>query len=531
VNVLYRHRMAGRYGMVDPKRRAVKHAGVLTFVKVAGFGAASGVGMLVLAATEQSFAHLVNRSLETQVSKYDIASPIIGHAVALAIFGAAGTVAFSYVKKRVEKHGDIVEPAYLAPPTSPYVTAGPRSGIRFDQIGMEGRRFVLMTLTPEVISAVMGEPAIDPVRVVAGYEAGHNTEERAAACLQEMEAVGAFDRSLICIAAPTGVGYVSYTFAEALEYLTLGDCAIVVPQYALVPSALAIFDTHDGVNLQKMVIEMAHQRIKQMPAEQRPRLVQFGESLGAQVALDIAYPHGSVDFDAMGIDAGLYFGVPFRSATWNAWRRARSQFDPLQSIVLISEPDEFEQLSQTARRRMRHLMVVHDDDPVNKFAYSLIIRPPWWMGPPKTRPPKVPRETTWVPVGTAVLTAIDLLNGMDFRPGQFVRRGHDYRIDSRQCVIDAYGLDCTAEQSISIEKALREREQSWAARRMIARKFAKTRESVARTLQKWGVKKADESFDEFDMLGAGAVPTSVPSPRGSERGSVQSIPNSGTEAS
>lgn len=513
VNVYYRHRMAIRYGLVDPKRRAVKRAGLVSFVKASGIGVGSAAGMLALAATEQSMAHLVTQVLESRLKKYDIASPIVGHAVTLAIFTGAGTLAFSTVKKRVEKHGDIVEPAYLAPPTSDYVTAGPRSIIKFSQIGMEGRRFVLMALTPERISNVMNSPAIEPVRVVAGYETGKRTEDRAKVCLREMEAVGAFDRSIICIAAPTGVGYVSYTFAEALEYLTLGDCAIVVPQYALVPSALALFETHDGVNLQKLVIKMARERIQRMPEGTRPRLVQFGESLGAQVALDIAYPGGAPEFDAMGLDAGLYFGVPFRSTTWNAWRHGAREFDPNRSMVLISEPSEYFHLSQQRREQARHLMVVHDDDPVNKFTYRLIVRQPWWMGPPKTRPPKVPRETTWHPVTTFVLTTVDLMNGMDFKPGVFVRRGHDYRIDSREAVIEAFDLPCTPPQAEAIEAALREREQAWATRRMVARKFAKARDSVVSTLKAWGVTTQADSLGDFSMAVADVDPNSNGAPR------------------
>ena len=89
-----------------------------------------------------------------------------------------------------------------------------------------------------------------------------------------------------------------------------------------------------------------------------------------------------------------------------------------------------------------------------------------------------PAETIWRPVTTFVLTVIDLLNGMDFKPGEFVRKGHDYRMDSRGATAATFGLPCSDEQADAIDNALRIREQDWAARRLVARKFASARESV-----------------------------------------------------
>ena len=56
------------------------------------------------------------------------------------------------VKRNVERKGDVVEAAYPEPPTSEFVTAGPRSEFPFRQDRQEGRRFVLMALTPEEIT-------------------------------------------------------------------------------------------------------------------------------------------------------------------------------------------------------------------------------------------------------------------------------------------------------------------------------------------------------------------------------------------
>ena len=490
ITVMGRRRRAIRYGLVDPDRVAVEHAPIVGTLKAAAMGTAAGVGLLAVIGSEQIVAKRASALLHGHVGRVEVGSPWLGHAVALSLYSGLGLLALIRTKRRIEVNGDVVEAAYPEPPTDPHVTAGPRSGIPFDAIGKEGRRFVLMALTPDEIMKVTGaESARPPIRIVAGFEAAEDTEERAAICLAEMDRLGAFDREIICVASPTGVGYVSYVFAEALEYLTRGDCAIVMPQYALVPSALALADTGDGAKLQRLVLTGIRERIEALPPDARkPRVVQFGESLGAQVALDIAYPSGSYVFDELGVDAGLYLGVPFRTMTWNAWIHARDRFDPKGTMLALSEPGFIDDVSPAVRDRMRHLMVVHHDDPVNKFGYRIVVRPPWWMGRPDTRPPKVPREVMWRPVTTFVLTLIDLKNGMNFRPGHFERRGHDYRIDTLDAVILAYRLPCSDEEKVRIEKALRGREVEWARRRLVARKFAAARDSINATLSRWGIK-------------------------------------------
>jgi hypothetical protein len=90
------------------------------------------------------------------------------------------------------------------------------------------------------------------------------------------------------------------------------------------------------------------------------------------------------------------------------------------------------------------------------------------------------------PITSFVLATVDLFNGMQSRPGTFVRRGHDYRIDIRSGLVSAFGLSCTPSQAEAIEAALRSREQQWATRRMVARKLDRARRSIERQLAEWG---------------------------------------------
>jgi uncharacterized membrane protein len=495
-NVYFAVRRAHRYGTTTSEHRfAGVNARSVSVAAAAGAGAAVGLGTLVV--TEQLAARGIEAGIRTVIRRDPGAlGSLVAHGILLGGLTVASGVALRRITFRLQSRDDIVEPAYPEPPTSTHVSAGPASTMPFESIGKEGRRFVLMTLTPDEITAVMGEPAIEPVRVVGGFESTSDIAERAKLTLADLESCGGFDRGLICVASPTGVGYVNYTIIEALEYLTRGDCATVVPQYALVPSALAMPRTAEGVHLTRLVLEGIRDRISAMPADQRPRVVLMGESLGANVALDVSTVPGPYTgipaLDHLGVDGGVYFGVPFRSEFWQRWRVNPEAMDPDHRLLCVAQPDEAPPLSPGS---MRHLMLVHNDDPVNKFGYSMVLQPPWWMGPPATRPPGVPRETRFRPVSTFAIATIDLLNGMNSKPGQFKRQGHDYRIEARMGLQRSYGLECTPAQADAIEHALRERETEWAARRMIARKLDRARRSIANTLSSWG----DVNVDVADL--------------------------------
>ncbi len=488
VSLFNRHQRAAAFGIVAPERHAVEGAGKRAALRAAAVGVASGIGFAAATTGEQLAARTLERGL-ARVLRRDPGAlgTLTSHGIILGTLAAGGIVALNTLTGQIQRRDDIVEPAYPEPPTSIHVSAGPASRMPFDSLGKEGRRFVLMALSPDEITAIMGEPAIAPVRVVGGYESADGIEERAALTLQDMEDCGAFDRGLICVGSPTGVGYFNYSVAEALEYLTRGDCATVVPQYALVPSALALTVTEEAEHLTRLVLEGIWRRLGQVPAHDRPKVVLIGESLGANVALDVAASSGGhariATLTDLGVAGGIYFGVPFRTRLWHAWRRDAHAVDPRGQLELVSQPDEASPLPPGG---MRHLMVIHHDDPVNKYGFAMIVQPPWWMGPPDTRPPLVPREVKFRPITSFVLATIDLFNGMESKPGAFVRRGHDYRIDIVAGLRAAFGLACSPEQAMTIEAALRRREQEWATRRMVARKLDKARRSIERQLAEWG---------------------------------------------
>jgi uncharacterized membrane protein len=484
VAVALRNRRARAHGEGRPvERKAVEvDRDPKQLGRSVAMGAAVAGGLVAIAGVQFGIAEgtpiLVSKLMGRPANPV---TPLVGHVAAATLLAATGAVALNRVRWHVMRTDDVVEPAYPDVPTNPHVTAGPSSVVAFDAIGKEGRRFVLMALTPEQITAVMGEPATQPVRAVAGFGSAATAQDRARIALVELERLGGFDRSLIVVAAPTGVGYVNYSFAEAVEYLTRGDCAIVVPQYALVPSALALKETREGEVQQELILAGIRDRIAAMPADRRPRLVQFGESLGAEVALDVA-ADGTDRFAELGLDSGLYLGTPFRTELWKRWFADAGAADPGGVLAVVSQASEIADLPQS----VRHVQVIHHDDPINKFDYAAVVRAPWWMGPPETRPPGVPRETAFRPVITFIITLIDLKNGMNSKPGQFVRRGHDYRIELREAVQRTFGLPATDEQAERIEAALRDNEREWATRRMVASRFASARDAVKAQFARWG---------------------------------------------
>jgi len=505
-NVFFAVRRAHRYGTAsDNHRFSGVNARSVSVAAAAGLGSTLGLATLVI--TEQAAARVLEHGIARVIRRDPGAiGALAAHTVLLGGMAALSVRAIRATTLRLQFRDNTVEPAYPEPPTSGHVSAGPTSAMPFASIGKEGRRFVLMALTAAEITRVTGQPAIDPVRVVGGFESSADVAERAKLALADLQACGGYERSIICVAVPTGVGYVNYTITEALEYLTGGDCATVVPQYALVPSALAMPRTAEGVQLTRLVLVGIQAHIQSLPTDRRPVVVLLGESLGANVALDVSTVPGPYvgipALDHLGVAGGVYYGVPFRTQFWHRWQANPEAMDPGDHLVCVSQPSDAPPLGPG---QMRHMMVIHDDDPVNKYGYRMAFQPPWWMGPPATRPPMVPRESRFRPISTFVLATVDLLNGMNSKPGTFVRRGHDYRIEARESLEQSFGLSSTPEQAQAIEAALRHRETDWAARRMIARKLATTWRSVQQTLHAWGEAPVDVADLDPTLIPKGAM--------------------------
>lgn len=479
--IIRRRSRAQRYRVTAEEADAVVEHGsprnlagrVKSATYVGGVAAGTSLGLIGLAVAEQATARQITRAMDS-ATKTDLGEfgVLLGHTVTAGAFVVASYQLLRSVRKRIERRAEVIEAAYPEPPEDPYVSCGPRSAVPFDAVGKEGRRFVTMRVPAREIEELMGEPAVEPVRVVVPLMG--TPADRVRLAIEELRATGGLDRSLICVAAPTGVGYVNYVMAESLEYLARGDCAIVVPQYAYVPSALALDKTDEGTQVQREVIEAI------VAAAPGKRVVQFGESLGAQVAADVGGTTGVPVFDEIGLDSGLYLGVPFRSSLWRAYLKNPSKLVAGGRLVVVADADEL--LPGTGR----HVMINHHDDPINKFAYSMVVQRPWWMGPASSRPPLVPRETLYRPITTFMIGVVDILNGMNMKPGEFRRFGHDYRFDMRQAIQKTFDLPADAAQADRIESALREREQMWAERRLIAKTGERALQAVRDTINSWG---------------------------------------------
>jgi uncharacterized membrane protein len=463
----------------------------------------------------------VSNGLKKVAPSYDSVSNPIGHLVAMGLLGGAIFAGYEYAVRRVEQGGAAIEPAYDSPPTSPYVSGGPGSLVPFDTLSREGRRFTNMALTCDEIAAVMGEPAkAEPVRVFVGLDTAAELEDRVDILMDEMIRAGAFDREVLAFASPTGSGYINYVFAEALEYMTLGDCAISTMQYSMLPSSMSLTRTGLAIEQNRALMHAIAGYMRGIPESKRPKFVLFGESLGALTMQDI-WRHRTVEaIDRDFVHSSIFLGTPSGTEFAKSWRLDPDKIDPKHSVIEVDDYGQYLAMDEAARASARHILISHFDDPIPKFGTNLLMRKPWWLGPEDQRPPRVPKSSSWRPGTTFVLTGVDLINAMEVVPGKFGRRGHDYREDIARFVSTAYDLPVTAAQLLSIERALRERELVWAQKRVVSEQVARAREAVLREVKSWGVSGGG---DPEVMVGQILASASAPAAKGASRDTVDKV--------
>jgi len=448
--------------------------------------AVSGIGF-----AETRFARFVADIVRKNVPGLSLLAEPVGHGVGLGLLGAGLGFGMEYAYRQAEQGGSAVEAAYDEPPELAGVSGGPQSLVKWDSLSREGRRFVNMALSPEDINGVTGSPAIHPIRAFVGLSSAPTVDARVALAMQELEHLGAFERSILCLCSPTGTGYLNYVMAESLEYATNGDCAIIGLQYSLRPSFLSLDRVKLGREQNRALLHAINGRLMGIPQDRRPKLVAFGESLGAHTMQDSFIHEGTGGLARAGVERALFIGTPAESK-WAEQVRQDPQFhDPNGEVVEVASYSEWLARTDGQRELARFFLLTHHEDPITKFSPALAVQAPPWLSKGPQRSPAIPEGVGWEPFTNFVMTAVDLKNATNVIPGTFEAKGHDYRADLARFTVIAFGLTVSEDQLSLMELALRERELVWAQRRVIAEQFAQARESVSRQVKSWNVPSAN----------------------------------------
>jgi uncharacterized membrane protein len=417
--------------------------------------AAGGVAaaVQVLSAAERGLSRGFGRALGSVLPGPAPLWSWTGRAAAAGVSAALLVRAVDAAYAKIEGGAERPEPGLQDPPSDPFVSGGPRSLVPYESLSRQGRRYVRTRTRVQFIERVMGTTAIaEPVRVFVGLASAATIDERVQLALQEIDRLGALDRTALLLVSPTGTGYVNYAAVEAVEHLALGDVATVTMQYSLRPSFLSLDEVDVGREQNTKLWRALAARIAERPADRRPRVLMFGESLGAHTSQDAVLHQGTQGLVELGVERALWIGTPFGSG----WSKQVCGPDATeQDRRLVGEFDSFEQYEQLPaeqRDALRYVMVTHDEDGVPKFGPPLLVQSPGWLDDP--RPAGVPAAMRWAPVSTFLQVFVDMLNGSDVTYGTFAALGHDYRLDLLDFVPAVFDLPATAAQRERIAAAL-----------------------------------------------------------------------------
>lgn len=409
---------------------------------------------------QRAFADLIADEMEKVLPNTEDFWWTAGHLTAIAGTGLGVMMFMRRVYRHIEEVATKIEPAYLQKPDSSFVSGSKTSLVSWRTLSVQGRRYVSGATTAADIKQVMGtRTAQEPIRVFVGLDSAPSEQARVDKAIEELERTGAFQRQTIMLISPTGTGYVNYVAVESAEYMSHGNIASVALQYSKRPSPMSLDRVPEGRGQFKMLLKAITRRLEKIPKTKRPQLVIFGESLGAWTSQDSFIDQGTDGLRYAGIDKALWIGSPYGSKwkTQVLYHQNRPDVEP-ELVGNFNSIADVELMPATARKKLRYVMITHDNDAVALFGASLLYQKPDWLTDPAKRSQTVSKQQYYTSPGTFMLTLMDMKNSMHVIPGQFEANGHDYRADLAEFVSFTYGFTTTAKQMQSVEKALRRNE-------------------------------------------------------------------------
>jgi len=306
-------------------------------------------------------------------------------------------------------------------PTSAERSGGPDSLVTWSSLGREGRAFVGQGPSLAQLRAFDGPGCCtEPVRVYVGLESPGSVRDHAQLAVREMERTGAFGRAVVGVFVATGNGWINPKVADALEYLYGGDTAEVSLQYSYLPSAVSfLVDQTTAGDAAKDLVDAVLAHVDGMPAQQRPRVLVYGESLGSY---GIERAFGSLGALRAHVDGALLVGPTFANPLWKRLTAGRDPGSPQwlprvpadTGVSFAQKPADLTGVADApAARRVVYLQ--NASDPVTWWNVELAYRRPAW-----TRAPRAPDRSPalrWFPFVTFLQTAADLANSLGVPAG------------------------------------------------------------------------------------------------------------------
>jgi uncharacterized membrane protein len=449
---------------------------------IRSLGLAGGTtGALVGAAyAEHELATWLGRRLAAVLPGGPLLWRLAGHAACLGGLTVAASSVWGRAMRRIEAGTSHESPVFGSGEDVRWagstMSGGEDSLVPWSTLGREGRRHVLAHVHPRPVAdrppgvpdlsieTVMGEPArATPIQVYVGLDSAPGPRERADLALAELERTGAFDRSVLMLVSPTGTGYVNYVAVAAGEYLSRGDIATVTMQYSKRPSPLSLGMVGGAREQNRLLWLRILDRLHESSGP-RPRVVLFGESLGAHTSQDVFLHWGTLGLRTLGIDRALWIGTPYGSG-WMHQLSDPARLDVESDLVaVVNDFAQFEQVVGERGSMPRYVLVSHDNDGVTKFGLDLVATAPHWLGRNRARveeidgasPRGIPPGMRWRPITTFFQSLVDMKNAQ--APGPFRAWAHDYRADLPRFISEVFELPASPEQMASVEAALRRRE-------------------------------------------------------------------------
>ncbi len=309
-------------------------------------------------------------------------------------------------------------------PTLPEKSGSPASKASWESLGFEGRNFVSGGVRASELSRLTGRPAKEPIRVYAGLETADDTDARMRVIVDELERTGAFDRKTLVVIPTTGTGWVNPTAAQTMELVADGDSALVAAQYSYLPSWLSfVADRQAAADAGRALVTAVHDRWLTKPAEHRPKLFVYGESLGTQA--------GEGAFDGLAeirdtVDGVLWVGPPNSNPLWRSLTDRRDPGTPeteptYADGLVVRFANDAEGITRNPREWLspRVLYIQHPSDPVVWWSTDLLFSEPDWLAERTAGDASAMR---WYPIVTFWQVSADLGNAAGVPDGH----GHNY---------------------------------------------------------------------------------------------------------